>query len=123
MRQPGRKSIANLTLLPGVDGRPPRLAPPRYLRRAERALFNEIIAGCDPRHFLESDLPILCSYVQASLLSRRSARDPRKVATWEKATRVQASLAVRLRLTPSARSDPKTLARRQEAKGPHPWEL
>ena len=54
---------------------------------------------------------MLVSYVQATLLSRVTARDPKMIAVWEKATRMQATLATRLRLAPQSRTDPKTLAR------------
>jgi hypothetical protein len=61
-----------------------------------------------------SDLPLLVSYVQATLLSRQAvagaSTDAAALALWEKATRMQATLATRLRLSPQARLDPKTLA-------------
>jgi hypothetical protein len=64
---------------------------------------------------VQSDLPLLVSYVQATLLARRAAtalaKDISMIAIWEKATRMQATLATRLRLAPQARSDPKTIAR------------
>jgi hypothetical protein len=91
-------------------------------------MFNELIGVCDPRHFVKSDLPLLVSIVQATLLSRYAAskmmKDPSWVKTWETATRMQATLATRLRLAPQARMDPKTLARQQPAyhPGPNPWD-
>jgi hypothetical protein len=121
MLQRGRKTA----LRPFNIGKPPRLKPPAFLNDEERAVFDELIDTVDRRHFIESDLPLIVSYIQAILISRSSARDPDKVATWEKAVRVQTSLATRLRLAPSARTDPKTLARqqRQQYHGPRPWEL
>src|SRR5215469_2767354 len=109
MLQRGRKSAANLAL-PPVGGKPLPLKPPACLRNRERKLFRELVAACDPRHFAESDLPLLASYVQATILARDAICD-RDVAVWEKAVRVQATLATRLRLAPQARLDPKTLAR------------
>jgi hypothetical protein len=54
---------------------------------------------------------------------RRVVRDPAKVAVWEKAVRVQAMLATRLRLSPQARTDPKTIGRHMPQRtGPPPWE-
>jgi hypothetical protein len=122
MRQRGRKSAANLVTL-RVDGAPPRPHPPAYLQDDERMLFTELVAACDARHFVESDLPLLVSYVQATLLSRSTARDPDKIAIWEKATRMQATLATRLRLAPQSRTDPKTIARGLQRLGPQPWEI
>ena len=123
MTQRGRKSAANLAAL-RLDGTPPRLEPPTYLRHDERTLFAELVVGCSPKHFVASDLPLLVSFVQATLLARCTARDPSKIAVWEKAVRVQATLATRLRLAPQARTDPKTIARQQAAQrlGPAPWE-
>jgi hypothetical protein len=126
MRQRGRKSAANVVAL-SVNGLSPRLTAPPGLSTAERSLFNELIGACDPRHFVRSDLPLLVSFVQATLLSRRAAskltKDPRMVRTWETATRMQATLATRLRLAPQARTDPKTIARQQPAyHGAKPWD-
>jgi len=45
------------------------------------------------------------------------------LALWEKATRMQATLATRLRLSPQARTDPKTIGRQMPQRiGPPPWE-
>ena len=123
MRQRGRKSAAELATLPGVDGKPPRLKPPPHLNDDERSLFDELVGACDPRHFVESDLPLLASYVQATLIARDAAHAPSKIVLWEKAVRMQATLATRLRLSPQSRIDPKTVGRRQEFQGPLPWEI
>ena len=128
MRQRGRQSAAANLVPLSVDGRPPRLTTPPGLRTDEQTLFNELVGACDPRHFVKSDIPLLISYVQSTLLSRDAAakleNDPRLVAVWEKATRMQATLATRLRLAPQARTDPKTIARQQTAvlSGPAPWD-
>jgi hypothetical protein len=61
------------------------------------------------------DIPLLASYVQATILARgavkEAAQDPRSLAVWEKATRMQATLATRLRLSPQSRVDPKVVGR------------
>jgi hypothetical protein len=45
------------------------------------------------------------------------------LALWEKATRMQATLATRLRLSPQARTDPKTIGRQMPQRiDPPPWE-
>jgi hypothetical protein len=119
--QRGRKS-ANVVAL-RVDCSPPPLQPPAYLNAAERALFEELIAAIDTRHFAQSDLPLLTSFVQSSLLSRRTARDPKQVVVWEKATRLQAMLATRLRISPQSRYDARAAARQLEYQGPKPWEI
>ena len=106
-----------------VDGKPDRLSPPPHLNKAERTLFAEIVGAVDPRHFVEGDLPLLCSYVTATLIARKASRDMSMINVWEKATRMQAMFATRLRLSPQSRLDPKTVARRlPERSGPAPWE-
>jgi|SRR5882757_6983242 len=128
MAQRGRKSMAANVVPLSVNGLPPRLTAPSGLSTAERRLFTELISATDPRHFVESDLPLLVSYIQSTLLSRWAAAkltsDPGIVAIWEKATRMQATLATRLRLAPQARTDPLTIARRQAAtqSGTNPWD-
>jgi hypothetical protein len=112
-----RKSVYDNIVPLGVSGLPRRLTAPSGLSADERAQFNELVGACDPRHFVKSDMSLLVSYVQSTLLSRRAAsqmrRDPDMVTVWEKATRMQATLATRLRLAPQARTDPLTVARRQ----------
>src|SRR5262249_45340490 len=97
-----------------VDGEP-RLDPPPTLDDRERTLFNQIVQDCPPTHFQKSDAPLLTAYVQSILLSqhaiKRAAKDPLALATWEKSTRMHATLDTRLRLAPQSRVDPKTLQR------------
>ena len=115
-----RTSAAELAT-PRINADERRLEPPPYLDKAGRSLFLEIVAACAPNHFLPSDLPLLTSYVQATLLSRHAAKDASSdsgaLTTWEKATRMQATLATRLRLAPQARMDPKSVTRN----APKPW--
>jgi hypothetical protein len=125
---PRKSAFDNIVPL-NFSGLPPHLTAPSGLSADERKLFNELINACDPRHFVKSDLPLLVSYIQSTLLSRRAAsqmgRDPDMVTVWEKATRMQATLATRLRLAPQARTDPLTVARRHGTyhdHSPKPWE-
>jgi hypothetical protein len=117
MRQRGRKSAENVVAL-RVDGEPPRLDPPSTLDDRERTLFVQIVEACAPTHFAKSDVHLLIAYVQSILLSQQAikwaAKDPSAaLATWEKSTRMQATLATRLRLAPQSWLDAKTLARQQ----------
>jgi hypothetical protein len=125
MKQRGRKSASDLATL-CVDGEPPRLNPPADLTDDERILFVELVDVCSRRHFVPSDMPLLVSYVQATLLSRRAitnaAKDASALASWEKAVRMQATLATRLRLSPQSRADPKTVTRQQPKLVRPPWE-
>ena len=119
MRQRGRKSAELIAL--NVQGLPPRLQPPSYLNAKERKAFETLIAATDVRHFSESDIPMIVSFVQASLLVHAAARK-QDAETFEKLSRVQAMLATKLRLTVQSRADPKNITRMQPYSGPRPWE-
>jgi|SoiMethySBSTD1v2_1073268.scaffolds.fasta_scaffold1440016_1 hypothetical protein len=122
MRQRGRRSSEHLEMI-AVHGRPSKLEPPAYLTDPERELFEELIAGSAPEHFRVTDLPVLVSLVQCTLLARSVGRDPDQIAGFEKAARLQATLATKLRLTPQSRYDPKNIGRQQLLPaGPMPWE-
>jgi hypothetical protein len=110
MRQRGRKTAANLVTFPVIEHRP-RLTPPSSLTKAERSLFTELAASAE--HLRPTDAPLLASYVQATIASRRSTRDPSKVDIWDKATRLRAMLATKLRLTAQSRTDTRTVGRQQ----------
>jgi hypothetical protein len=112
MRQRRRKSAATLAA-PNLTGRPSPLSPPASLNDDERALFCELVGACAAEHFRTSDLPLLISYIQATLIARDAAHEPDRITLWEKATRMQATLATRLRLSPQSRADPKTVARHE----------
>jgi hypothetical protein len=132
MRQRGRKSAAASAIEPHVIPGTSRLTPPSSLTKAEQTAFTELMASCDPAHFRESDMPLLISYIQATATARKTARDPAKAGLWEKAVRLQAMLATRLRLSPQSRIDPETIGRQQgfynglrkpwEPKPPPPWD-
>ena len=114
MPQPGRKSAAALAITPPTL-RVTRLRPPLSLAEPEAKLFKQIISNCAHDHFRQSDLPLLCRYVEASILAERAAEQLReapvvdgKPSPWlpvrEKATRELVALSMRLRLSPQARS-------------------
>jgi hypothetical protein len=92
-----------------------RLRPPLSLAEPEAKLFKQIISNCAHDHFRQSDLPLLCRYVEASILAERAAQQLRdapvvdgKPSPWlpvrEKATRELVALSMRLRLSPQARA-------------------
>jgi hypothetical protein len=117
----GRPSVAEQTVIPLAPARR-RLQPPADLDENEARLFRDVVASCAPEHFVASDAPLLATYVQSVLLSRRAAADlaadPRALSRWERVTGMQASLALRLRLAPSSRSHPERVARRAAAWSP-----
>src|SRR5262245_6651182 len=49
-----------------------RLRPPSTLSDPERTLFASLVTSNSPQHFKTSDLPLLCQYVQAAVLSEQA---------------------------------------------------
>jgi hypothetical protein len=91
---------------------------------SERKVFESIVNSCDPSHFRESDIPVLVSFCTATVMSRAAANKPKQIGAWVAATNMQARLATRLRLVPSARTDPKSLARQNPQRAQQllePW--
>jgi hypothetical protein len=123
MRQRGRKSLAANLVDLNLTGERPRLIPPETLTNPERELFLATVNACSPEHFCESDTPLLISYVRAACLAQSGAAgDPDQFARWEKATKLMAMLATRLRLSPQSRVDPKTAGRMaRPSQGNEPW--
>src|SRR4029453_19004987 len=116
-----------------VDAAPSRLAPPASLSAPERRLFRSIVAGCDRKHFRQTDRPLLARYCEAACLAEHAALELRKgavcdgkVSPWitiqEKQIRALVSLSMRLRLAPQSSIDPKTLGREQQLYQPLPWD-
>jgi hypothetical protein len=115
-----RKSAAELAVVPIKRAAPQRIEAPSGISAQERKLFNELVADCPPMQFTQSDSRLLLAYVQSCLLAkaafRRAEEDDRALGLWEKCIRAQTTLALRLRLCPSARVDPKTLARAHDGR-------
>ena len=132
MQQRGRKSVASLVALNGVDGSPPRLTPPSSLSDPERRIFAATVAASG--HLRASDTPLLCRYVEIVALSDHAAerlradvmkgRPSQWLATQERLIKVLISLGRQLRLSPLSRasSDPKTLARHNGGSPPSYYE-
>ncbi len=129
MGKRGRPSVDAL-LLPRVDGSRRRVQPPAGLDQGVTELFRQLVGGCDPQHFIESDMPLLVEYCRAVLLAERAYRELQregpvvnsKPSPWiivqEKSVRAMTALSLRLRVSPQARLRPETTAR--QAQGPTP---
>jgi phage terminase small subunit len=117
-----------------VIAEPPRLRAPKSLSETERAIFAAVVKACDATHFRQSDLPLLCRFCELTALAEQAASELRqhgavisgRASPWivvqEKCVRGLVALSMRLRLSPQARIDPKTLGRQQIDIGPKPWE-
>jgi hypothetical protein len=101
--QPGRKSAASLELKLASNRTRPK--PDPTLQPQEQTIFNEVVAG-NP-HLLEGDGLLLSLYARALSKAMRS----RDVAGFERAARVALTIATKLRLTPQASCEPKTVGR------------
>src|SRR5262245_56659012 len=107
-----------------------RLSPPDDLDPTATTVWRRLVGSCDPHHFNHADVELLRTYVEAAVLAQEAYAQMRehgrivggKVSPWftllEKSTRTLASLAPRLRLGPSARTDPRTTARQLSKLGP-----
>jgi len=86
-----------------------------------RRQFFGLVGGalCNPKHFIESDLPLLVSCVQAVDIAQTAARDPTKTLHPHRARRE----CSRLRLAPQARTDPKTISRMKRSTSGRPWNI
>jgi phage terminase small subunit len=108
-----RRSAASLAT--PSDQRVTRLKPPASLSKPERAAFVDLVSSCDPKHFAQSDMPLVIRYVEAIAQADQAALRIRtdgavingKPSPWvmiqEKAVRSLVMLALRLRLSPQAR--------------------
>jgi phage terminase small subunit len=125
MRQRGRRSEADLAVIP-IAPRDHRLRPPADLGATEAALFREVVASLPADHFCEADKPLLTLWCEAVCLARRSAaglsNNPALANVWVGAARLATQMASKLRLCPSARSDAKTVARRNVGYRPSYYE-
>lgn len=124
-----RKSADSLSVAP-IAARRASFAPPTTLSAPAARIWREIASQTPGDHFRPSDAPLFASYVEvcaqleaaAAELARSGAVVDGKPSPWlaayEKLVRSQSALALRLRLCPSARLDPKTVGRAQASGAP-----
>jgi hypothetical protein len=112
-----------LLAFPDLTGQRSHLNPPEYLTDDERTAFVEVVDACDPSHFRASDLPLVAAYAQAAVKARKLAgeRNPLKGRGWIETVRLLVTLATKLRLSPQARIQPRTVGRQEPHDGPNPW--
>ena len=106
--------------------RPTQAPPvePGGLSEREATIFRDLVRSVDSAHFVESDLPLLTAYAQATAQHERAATALRRegdvvngrpspwIVVQEKAVRAMTALAMRLRLSPQARRE-KAVAPKQ----------
>ena len=69
----GRKSAEELGLVV-IDVQAQRLKAPAYLKKEERTVWEHVVGNADPRHFKQSDEPLLSLYCTSIHLARFYAR-------------------------------------------------
>jgi P27 family predicted phage terminase small subunit len=109
-----RRSAADLAVVRPAGGFT-RLRPPAELGKEEQAVWRQVVLACDPKHFQQSDAPLLVRYCENVVLARRAAAALERegavlagrVNPWltvaEKADRALVALSMRLRISPQAR--------------------
>ncbi len=132
MAQRGRKSAAELsTPLKVISLDHQRLKPPPYLSDAAKKVFSEVVGASDPRAFRKAELPLLCAFCEAVCLNRYYGRALAEESAedfivshraWVESTKLIATLATRLRLTPHSRLDARG-AGRLRTTTKLPWEF
>jgi phage terminase small subunit len=137
MRQSGRQSAADherSLMCPRHDSVTNYVRPPPDLDATEHRIFVDLVAAVPGNHFRAGDLPLLVQYCRAVAMAERAVAELRaggpvvdgKVNPWTivhtRAARTMVLLATRLRLSPSSRSQPSTIARQSVLSGPAPWE-
>jgi phage terminase small subunit len=101
---------------PTRPAQPPPVEPGDLSER-EATIFRDLVRSVDSAHFVESDLPLLTAYAQATAQHERAVIALRRegevvngrpspwIVVQEKAVRAMTALAMRLRLSPQARRE------------------
>jgi hypothetical protein len=131
MKQRGRKSAANLAVLP-IETVRHRLQPPDHLSATERALFVEILHNVPANQFSVSDQYLLSTFCQITLLVREQAARARKAKPDNRARELkvlfeaiksQSLIATKLRLTTTARTKAHVISRAHDKHRPSAYDL
>jgi hypothetical protein len=107
MPRPG-VNASNVVPLDASKSRP-KLTPIGSLTANERRVFDH--TARENRHLKRADIPMLELY--ATAYSRAVAAKRKGVQQWERESRVMMAFGTKLRLTPQATTEPRTVARRR----------
>jgi hypothetical protein len=129
MKQPGRKSLASLSVLPAMATKPP--PPPEKLSEPEKALWRETTAALRPNWFQGCE-PVLEAYVGSVMMGREisdtlatcspsSDKFADLVRLRCNVSATIASLATKLRLTPQSSRDSRNV--KHVSTRPKPWQI
>ena len=131
MKQRGRKSAANLAVLP-VGNIRHQLQPPDHLTASEAELFREVLHNTPPNQFSVSDQYLLATFAQITTLVREQAVRARKAKAEHRARELkvlfeaiksQSLIATKLRLTTTARTKAHVISRAHDKHQPSAYSL
>lgn len=118
-----KRSAESLSVAPiRAPERPPLIAP-TDLSPGARAVWKATVASVPAEHFRLGDTPLLKTFCEVSAMADQAAAElvssgavvNGKISPWitiqERSVRAQSTLALRLRLCPSARIDPRVAGR------------
>jgi hypothetical protein len=111
-----------------VPAAPLEFPPPPHLNAAEAAVFRDVVASSDPRHFRHEDRELLglyaCHTVAARKLMKRRRRDPDQDRELRALTALIVTLSTKLRLGPKSRAPDNRRAASAGLRppGPRPWD-
>jgi hypothetical protein len=127
MQKRGRRSAEELGIQV-IDVQAQRLKPPAYLKK-EESVWEHVVNHSAPMHFKENEAPLLALYCTSVFLARHysdaigdEGDKGGNHKAWVENARLSASLATKLRLTPSTRYDARQANRNSDAlpEGPRP---
>jgi hypothetical protein len=95
--------------------------------------MRKVLGSVSPLHFVQGDVPLIIAYCEAIVIERWAANlmgdentdTLQALKAWEKATRLVATLATQLRLSPQSRMHARTAARKADDAAAYsrpPWE-
>jgi hypothetical protein len=120
-----RISAAALGVVPAAELDFP---PPAHLNAAEAAIFRDVVASSDPRHFRHEDRELLalyaCHTVAACKLMKRKRRAPEQDRELRALTALIVTLSTKLRLGPKSRApnNVRGALAGMRPRGPRPWD-
>jgi phage terminase small subunit len=131
MKQRGRKSAANLAVIP-IETMRHQLRPPNHLSASEQALFREVLHNVPANQFSFADVYLLATFCQITLLLREQAdrahkakpeNRARELKVLFEAIKSQSLIATKLRLTTTARTKAHVISRAHDAHRPSAYAL
>src|SRR5262245_14896911 len=131
MKQRGRKSAANLAVLPVANVRH-QLQPPDHLTAREAQLFCEVLANAPANQFSFSDQYMLATFAQVTVLLRDQAKRVHTAKREHRAAELkllndmvksQGMVVTKLRLTTSARTAMTTTGHAHDKHRPSAYDV